>query len=50
MVGLRSFNAMIAYIYSKHSRISNATNKEFESGEIVNYVQVDAERLYWLAY
>ena len=37
-------------IYKKHSRISNATNKEFSSGKIVNFIQVDARRLLWASY
>ena len=40
--GRRSSNSVIAFIYQKYSRISAATNKEFASGQIVNFVQVDA--------
>jgi ATP-binding cassette, subfamily C (CFTR/MRP), member 2 len=43
-------NMLVAMIYEKHAKISDATNKEFESGEIVNFVQVDAERIFWLCY
>ena len=50
MMGVRSQNAITAFVYTKHTKISNATNKTFESGEIVNFVQVDAERLYWLCF
>ena len=32
MTGIRSSNAVVAMIYKKHSRISNATNKEFTAG------------------
>lgn len=32
MTGVRSTNAVIAMIYHKHAQISNATNKQFESG------------------
>ena len=49
-IGLRASNSIVAMIYSKHSKISNATNKSFQSGEIVNFVEVDAERLFWLCY
>jgi len=42
LTGRRSSNAVIAFIYSKYSRISAATNKDFSSGQIVNFVQVDA--------
>ena len=50
MTGVRSTNAVIAMIYLKHAQISNATNKQFESGQIVNFVQVDAERLFWICF
>lgn len=50
MMGVRASNAIIAHVYTKHTKISSATNKKFESGEIVNFVQVDAERLYWLCF
>ena len=50
MTGVRSTNAVISLIYLKHAHISNATNKQFESGQIVNFVQVDAERLYWICF
>ena len=42
LTGRRSSNAVIAFIYEKYSRISAATNKDFSSGQIVNFVQVDA--------
>lgn len=42
LTGRRSSNAVIAFIYQKYSRISAATNKDFSSGQIVNFVQVDA--------
>jgi len=29
---------LVAMIYRKHYRISDATNKEFDQGEIVNFV------------
>jgi ABC-type bacteriocin/lantibiotic exporter with double-glycine peptidase domain len=41
---------LIAMLYRKHAKISEATNKEFDQGEIVNFVQVDAERVFWLCY
>ena len=39
-------NALVALIYKKHSRISTATNKEFTSGEIVDFVDDDCENIY----
>lgn len=32
LTGRRSSNAVIAYIYKKYSKISPATNKDFDSG------------------
>jgi ABC-type multidrug transport system fused ATPase/permease subunit len=29
---------LVAMIYRKHSKISDATNKEFDQGEIVNFI------------
>jgi len=49
-VGARAQNMLVAMIYRKHSKISDATNKEFEQGEIVNFVQVDSDRIFWLCY
>ena len=50
LTGRRSSNAVIAFVYQKYSSISSATNKDFSSGEIVNFVQVDAQRLFWISY
>ena len=50
LTGRRASNSVIAFIYQKYSRISNATNKDFSSGQIVNFVQVDAQRLFWISY
>ena len=50
LTGRRSSNAVIAFIYQKYSSISPATNKDFSSGQIVNFVQVDAQRLFWISY
>lgn len=50
LTGRRSSNAVIAFIYKKYSRVSPATNKDFNSGQIVNFVQVDAQRLFWISY
>ena len=40
---------VVALIYKKHSKVSDATNKEFDNGEIVNFVQVDANRVFWVS-
>lgn len=36
---------MVSMIYEKQLRITTSTNKRFSSGEMVNFVQVDAMRL-----
>jgi len=41
---------LVAMIYRKHAKISDATNKEFDQGEIVNFVQVDCNQIFWLCY
>jgi len=46
LLGTRASNAIVGLIYSKHAKISTATNKQFESGQVVNFVQVDSERIY----
>ena len=38
MIGVKSTNALISMIYKKSLKVSNATNKKFGSGEIVNFV------------
>ena len=50
MIGTRSSNALIALIYQKLHRVSPSTNKKFDSGQIVNFVQVDAQMLFWLCF
>ena len=45
MIGVKSTNAVIALIYEKQLKISSATNKKFAQGEIVNFIQVDAQKL-----
>ena len=50
MMGIRAAMSVCAVIYKKHSQISNATNKSFSQGEIVNFVQVDSLRLMWVCF
>ena len=47
MIGIRSSNALIQMLYKKNLKISPATNKIYSSGEIINLVQVDCQKL-WL--
>lgn len=50
MIGTRSSNALVALIYQKLQKLSPSTNKQFDSGQIVNFVQVDAGMLFWLCF
>lgn len=45
MIGVKSSNALVAMIYRKQLKISSATNKRFSQGEVVNFVQVDAQKM-----
>lgn len=38
MIGCRSSNTLVAVIYRKLSRLSPSTNKDFESGQITNFI------------
>jgi len=48
--GVKQMHSLVAFIYQKHGKISNATNKQFEQGEMVNFISVDAERLFWICF
>lgn len=48
MIGLKSARALSNLIYRKLFTISSATNTTFNQGEIVNFVEVDSWRLYFL--
>jgi ATP-binding cassette, subfamily C (CFTR/MRP), member 1 len=41
---------LIALIYRKHAKVSEATNKDFDNGEIISFIQVDATRISWLCF
>ena len=49
MTGCISTNGLIAMIYDKVFKISSATNKKFDQGQLVNFVQVDALKLQMLS-
>lgn len=49
MIGVNSTNALIGLIYEKQLRMSSATNKKFTTGEIINFVQTDAQKLFFLS-
>lgn len=50
MIGTRSSNALVALIYQKLHKLTPSTNKQYDSGQIVNFVQVDAGTLFWLCF
>lgn len=50
ITGVKATNTLISFVYKKHLKISSATNKDFTMGEIVNFVQVDAEMLFWMCF
>ena len=49
MLGCQSCNALIGMIYKKQLRVSSATNKLFNQGEVVTFVQVDAQKMNMLS-
>jgi hypothetical protein len=44
-----STNSLIAFIYEKSLKVSSATNKAFSNGEIITFIQVDAQKLNYLS-
>jgi len=49
MLGVRSQNALTGLIYRKQFLLSQATNKEFNQGKIINFVQVDVGKMTMLS-
>lgn len=49
MIGAKTTNSLIGLVYQKQLRVSAATNKEFVHGEIITFVQVDAQKMQWLS-
>lgn len=47
-MGSKSTNSLIALIYEKQLKLSSATNKVFSQGEIITFVQVDAQKMIYL--
>ena len=41
----QAYGGLVALIYDKTLKVSPSTNKQFEQGEIINFIQVDAERV-----
>ena len=38
ITGFKAANLIETLVFNKHDKISNATNKEFSAGDIVNFV------------
>ena len=45
IIGVVPTNALVALIFDKITKISSATNKKFDQGELINFIQVDAKKL-----
>jgi len=45
LIGTLSANALVGVIYKKQLRLSAASNKVFSTGEIVNFLQTDTQKL-----
>ena len=50
LIGTKAYGAMVSTIYSKILRVSPATNKEFTQGQIINFIQVDSEKVSQVAF
>lgn len=50
LVGLKSYNAINGLIYDKTLRYSLIRSKDQSLGQIMNYMQVDANKLLWITY
>ena len=49
VLGVKSTNALIGLIYRKQLKVSTATNKLFQQGEVINFIQTDAQKLFFLS-
>ena len=49
-LGDKSYAGLLVLIYQKTLTVSPSTNKEFEQGEIINFMQVDAEKAWDVAW
>ena len=50
LLGSRAYTSIVALWYNKVLRCSSATNKGFTQGEIINFIQVDAAKIQYLAW
>ena len=45
VIGINAKHGIVGIIYNKVLKISQATNKQFSQGEIMNFINVDAEKI-----
>jgi len=50
LLGGRAYTGVVAIIYNKVLKCSSSTNKSFSQGEIINFIQVDASKILYLAW
>ena len=48
-MGINASNGLISLIYEKTLKLSNATNKKYKKGDIINFISVDARKLVYLS-
>ena len=46
LLGVQAYSGLVTLIYEKILKITPSTNKDFEQGQIINFIQVDAERAF----
>ena len=45
LLGVKVKNAILHMVYHKIFKISNASNKTFSEGEVVNFLQTDVDKI-----
>ena len=50
LLGSKAYTSVVALWYNKILRWSSATNKSYTQGEIINFIQVDAAKIQYLAW
>lgn len=50
ILGAKAYTGVAAITYNKILRCSSATNKQFAQAEIINFIQVDAAKIFFLAW
>lgn len=50
ILGAKAYTGVASITYNKILRCSSATNKSFAQAEIINFIQVDAQKIFFLAW